>query len=221
MICPRPACLVPRLRHNESRREAWNQRLAQAGLSFRDFTMKIPSRSVAITLSVSSILTLAGLASLSLSPGDENTEAEFAQRVPVGSIADQAFADASRARSDKRQAITSAAEYRDRAQADTRGRVQEIADRATAVHDTFAQEARGEADRFTKILGEALKQPGATRRRLLPPTSHRSAGRFASDCGTMWSNGATQPSPPICDGWPGPARAMHYTLPSPTDLELT
>ncbi len=54
--------------------------------------MKIRSRSVAITLSVSSILTLAGLASLSLAPGDENTEAEFAQRVAVGSIADQAVA---------------------------------------------------------------------------------------------------------------------------------
>ncbi len=87
---------------------------------------------------------------------------QLAPPVPVA----PAFADASRARSDKRQAITSAEEYRDRAQADTRGRVQEIADRATAVHDTFAQEARGEADRFTKILGQALKQPGATRRRL-------------------------------------------------------
>jgi membrane protease subunit HflK len=87
---------------------------------------------------------------------------QLAPPVPVA----PAFADASRARSDKRQAITSAEEYRDRAQADTRGRVQEIADRATAVHDTFAREARGEADRFTKILGEALKQPGATRRRL-------------------------------------------------------
>ena len=30
----------------------------------------------------------------------------------------------------------------------------------------LAQEARGEADRFTRILGEALKQPGATRQRL-------------------------------------------------------
>ena len=87
---------------------------------------------------------------------------QLAPPVPVA----PAFADAARARSDKRQAITSAEEYRDRSQADTRGRVQEIADRATASHDTLAQQARGEADRFTKILGEAIRQPGPTRQRL-------------------------------------------------------
>ncbi len=77
-----------------------------------------------------------------------------------------AFADADRARSDKRQAITSAEEYRDRAQADSRGRVQEIADRASAVHASLTQDARGDADRFTKILAAAIKQPAATRQRL-------------------------------------------------------
>jgi len=87
---------------------------------------------------------------------------QLAPPVPVA----PAFADAARARSDKRQAITAAEEYRDRARADTRGRVQEIADRASALHDTLGQQARGDADRFTKILGEALKQPGATRQRL-------------------------------------------------------
>ena len=92
---------------------------------------------------------------------------QLAPPVPVA----PAFADAARARSDKRQAITSAEEYRDRARADTRGRVREIADRASAVHDSLAQQARGEADRFTKILGKALKQPGATRRRLYLETS--------------------------------------------------
>lgn len=87
---------------------------------------------------------------------------QLAPPVPVA----PAFADAARARSDKRQAITSAEEYRDRLQADTRGRVQEIADRAGADHDTLTQAARGDADRFTKIRSEALKQPVATRQRL-------------------------------------------------------
>ncbi len=87
---------------------------------------------------------------------------QVAPPVPVA----PAFADAARARSDKRQAITLAEEYRDRARADARGRVREIADRASADHDSLAQEARGEADRFTKILSEARKQPAATRQRL-------------------------------------------------------
>ncbi|MGC8643133.1 MAG: FtsH protease activity modulator HflK, partial [Isosphaeraceae bacterium] len=87
---------------------------------------------------------------------------QVAPPVPVA----PAFADAARAKSDKRQAITLAEEYRDRARADARGRVQEIADRASADHDTLAQEAKGEADRFTKILSEARKQPAAIRQRL-------------------------------------------------------
>jgi modulator of FtsH protease HflK len=87
---------------------------------------------------------------------------QLAPPVPVS----PAFADAARARSDKRQAITLAEEYRDRTQADARGRIRETADRASAVHDRLVQEARGEADRFTRILAEARKQPGATRQRL-------------------------------------------------------
>lgn len=87
---------------------------------------------------------------------------QVAPPVPVA----PAFADAARARSDKRQLITLAEEYRERAQADTRGRVREIADRASAAHDSLAQEARGDADRFNKILSEARKQPAATRLRL-------------------------------------------------------
>ena len=43
-----------------------------------------------------------------------------------------AFADADRARSDRRQAVTRAEEYRERAEADARGRSREIADRAAA-----------------------------------------------------------------------------------------
>lgn len=77
-----------------------------------------------------------------------------------------AFADADRARSDRRQAVTRAEEYRDRARADARGQAQEIADRAAAEHDRAVQVARGEADRFTKVLAEARKDPLATRRRL-------------------------------------------------------
>ena len=77
-----------------------------------------------------------------------------------------AFADAARARSDRRQAVTKAEEYRDRAEADARGQAREIADRATARHGRLVQVARGEADRFTKVLAESRKAPEATRRRL-------------------------------------------------------
>jgi modulator of FtsH protease HflK len=77
-----------------------------------------------------------------------------------------AFADAARARSDLRQAVTRAEEYRDRAAADARGQAREIADRAAAAHDRAVQVARGEADRFAKVLAEARKDPAATRRRL-------------------------------------------------------
>ncbi len=59
---------------------------------FGDFTMKIPSRSVAVALSVSSVLALAGVASLSRSSGDENGETEFQQTATAGSMADQVVA---------------------------------------------------------------------------------------------------------------------------------
>jgi membrane protease subunit HflK len=77
-----------------------------------------------------------------------------------------AFADAARARSDRRQAVTRAEEYRDRAQADARGRAREIADRAAGQFDRLVQGAKGEADRFTKVLAESRKDLAATRRRL-------------------------------------------------------
>ena len=77
-----------------------------------------------------------------------------------------AFADAARARSDRRQAVTRAEEYRDRARADARGQAREIADRAAGRFDRLVQVARGEADRFTKVLAESRKDPAATRRRL-------------------------------------------------------
>jgi membrane protease subunit HflK len=77
-----------------------------------------------------------------------------------------AFADASRAKSDHRQAVTRAEEYRDRAEADARSQAREIADRAAGQFDRIVQVARGEADRFTKVLAETRKAPDATRRRL-------------------------------------------------------
>ena len=77
-----------------------------------------------------------------------------------------AFADADRARSDRRQAVTRAEEYRERAEADARGRAREIADAAAARVDRAGRLARGEADRFAKVLAEASKAPDVTRRRL-------------------------------------------------------
>jgi membrane protease subunit HflK len=77
-----------------------------------------------------------------------------------------AFADAARARSDKRQAVTKAGEYRDKTRFDTQGQTREVADRAAGRHETLVQSARGEADRFTKVLAEARKNPRGTRQRL-------------------------------------------------------
>jgi membrane protease subunit HflK len=77
-----------------------------------------------------------------------------------------AFADAARARSDKRQAVTKAGEYRDKTRFDAQGQTREVADRATGRHETLVQSARGEADRFTKVLAEARKNPRGTRQRL-------------------------------------------------------
>jgi membrane protease subunit HflK len=77
-----------------------------------------------------------------------------------------AFADAARARSDRRQAVTAAEEFRDRALADAKGRAREIEDRAAGRFEQDVQVARGEADRFTKVLAAAKKDPRATRERL-------------------------------------------------------
>lgn len=77
-----------------------------------------------------------------------------------------AFADTARARSDRRQAVTRAEEYRDRALADAKGRAREIADIAAGRYERLVQVARGEADRFRKVLAESRKAPVATRQRL-------------------------------------------------------
>ena len=90
-----------------------------------------------------------------------------------------AFADAARARSDRRQAVTRAEEYRDRAQADARSQAREIADRGAGQFDRLVQGARGDADRFTKVLAESRKDLTATRQRLYLEALAELLPRFA------------------------------------------
>ncbi|MDR3637012.1 MAG: hypothetical protein P4L84_24625, partial [Isosphaeraceae bacterium] len=89
-----------------------------------------------------------------------------------------AFADAARARSDRRQAVTRAEEFRDRALADAKGQSREIADRAAGRFEQDVQAARGEADRFGKVLAAAKKAPQATRQRLYLETLATLLPRF-------------------------------------------
>jgi membrane protease subunit HflK len=89
-----------------------------------------------------------------------------------------AFADAARARSDRRQAITRAEEYRDRAQAEARAQAREIGDSAAGRVDLLVEPARGEAARFTQVLAEARKNPGAFRQRLFLETIAELLPRF-------------------------------------------
>jgi membrane protease subunit HflK len=99
-------------------------------------------------------------------------------RVAPPSAVAPAFADAARARSDHRQAITRAEEYRDRSQSETRGQSREIADAAAGQFERLVQPARGEAERFTRVLAEARKAPGAFRRRLFLETLAELLPRF-------------------------------------------
>jgi membrane protease subunit HflK len=85
--------------------------------------------------------------------------------VPPSAVA-PAFADAARARSDRRQATTRAEEYRDRTRSAARGQAREIADAAAGRFDRLVEPARGEAARFTQVLAEAQRAPGAFRQRL-------------------------------------------------------
>jgi membrane protease subunit HflK len=89
----------------------------------------------------------------------------LAQVAPPGPVA-PAFADVTRARSDRRQAITRAEEYRDRARSDARGLVRETLDAASARHDRLVLMARGEADRFVRLAAEVARDPVAARQRL-------------------------------------------------------
>jgi len=86
-------------------------------------------------------------------------------RIAPPSAVAPAFADAARARSDRRQAITRAEEYRDRSQSEARGQAREIADVAAGRFDRLVEPARGEAARFTRVLAEARKAPGPFRQR--------------------------------------------------------
>ncbi len=97
--------------------------------------------------------------------------------VPPSAVA-PAFADAARARSDRRQMITRAEEYRDRARSEARGQAREIADLAAGRVDRLVQPARGEAARFTSVLAEARNNPGPFRQRLLLETLAELLPRF-------------------------------------------
>jgi membrane protease subunit HflK len=90
-----------------------------------------------------------------------------------------AFADAARAKSDKRQAITAAETDRDRARTDATGRARELADQAEARRDRLVQRARAEAERFTKVLNEARHDLLATRSRLYLEAVGALVPRFA------------------------------------------
>ena len=97
--------------------------------------------------------------------------------VPPSAVA-PAFADAARARSDRRQAITRAEEYRDRARSEGRGQAREIADAAAGRFDRLVEPARGEAARFTEVLAEAQRAPATFRKRLYLETLAEHLPRF-------------------------------------------
>jgi len=89
-----------------------------------------------------------------------------------------AFADAARARSDRRQAVTRAFEYRDRIESLARGHAREIADAALGRYDRIVQPARGEVERFSRVLAEARKSSGSYERRLFLETVAELLPRF-------------------------------------------
>jgi len=89
-----------------------------------------------------------------------------------------AFADAARARSNRRQAVTRALEYRDRTESLARGQAREIADAALGRYDRTVQPAVGEADRFSRVLTEARKSSGSYERRLFLETVAELLPRF-------------------------------------------
>ena len=99
-------------------------------------------------------------------------------RVAPSAAVVPAFADADRARSDRRQAITRAQEYRDRSQSEAHGQAREIADLAAGQFERLVQPARGEAERFTRVLSEARKSDGSFRRRLVLETLAELLPRF-------------------------------------------
>jgi modulator of FtsH protease HflK len=97
--------------------------------------------------------------------------------VPPAAVA-PAFVDAARARSDRRQAVTRALEYRDRIQSLAQGQAREITDAALGRFDRIVQPARGEAERFSRVLAEARKSSGSYERRLFLETVAELLPRF-------------------------------------------
>jgi membrane protease subunit HflK len=120
-----------------------------------------------------------------------------------------AFADAARARSDRRQLVTAAEEYADRARADAAGRVREVADGAAARHDRAVAKARGEADRFAQVRAAASADPEGTRRRLYLDTLAALWPRFTRKVvvppGRSVDVGLFADEPPAPDPAPGVA----------------
>jgi hypothetical protein len=64
-------------------------------------------------------------------------------------------------------------------QSEARGQAREIADLAAGQFERLVQPARGEAERFTRVLSEARKSDGSFRRRLFLETMalRRNRGR--------------------------------------------
>jgi membrane protease subunit HflK len=89
-----------------------------------------------------------------------------------------AFADAARARSDRRQAVIRALEHHDRALAEARASARELADNAAGRYQRTVQPARGEAERFTRVAAEARKSRGAFEHRLFLETIGEILPRF-------------------------------------------
>ena len=113
-------------------------------------------------------------------------------RVAPPSAVAPAFADAAAGRSDRRQAVTRAEEYRDRTRSEARGQAREIAD-AAAGRCRPRQPARGEADRFTQVLAEAAKNPGPFRQRLFLETLAELLPRFRRTVSCPRSGSGYQP----------------------------
>jgi membrane protease subunit HflK len=89
-----------------------------------------------------------------------------------------AFADAARARSDRRQAVIRAQEHRERTLALARAHARELADAAAGGYQRIVEPARGEAERFTMVAAEARKSSGAFEHRLFLETLGEILPRF-------------------------------------------
>ncbi len=142
-----------------------------AGLSRWALLRALAERGIDELLTTGRAEVAAGLARSIQSLADEQDLGVSILAVRLGRLAPPAavapaFADAARARSDRRQAVTRALEYRDRSESLARGEAREIADAALGRSERIVQPARGEAERFSRVLAEARKSSGAYERRL-------------------------------------------------------